>query len=116
MVGARPVDADVRVQRDGDDKQATAEVFLTAFKALPRLEQEHILGRMAHGRRLRRVREEVSDRLVIEKERGGEGLGRVATIWPSGSAGSGAGARRCTPGRSPQRVGPFSIRTATRTL
>ncbi len=51
-------------------QQATAEVFLTAFKALPRREQEQILGRMAHDRRLRRVLEEVSDRLVIEKERG----------------------------------------------
>jgi hypothetical protein len=51
-------------------QQATAEVFLTAFKALPRREQEDILGRIARDRRLRRVLEDVADRLVIEEERG----------------------------------------------
>jgi hypothetical protein len=51
-------------------QQATAEVFLTAFKALPRREQEDILGRIARDRRLRRVLEDISDRLVIEEERG----------------------------------------------
>jgi hypothetical protein len=51
-------------------EQATAEVFLTAFKALPRREQEDILGRIARDRRLRRVLEDISDRLAIEEERG----------------------------------------------
>ena len=51
-------------------QQATAEVFLTAFKALPRREQEDILGRIARDRRLRRVLEDLSDRLAIEEERG----------------------------------------------
>lgn len=70
-------------------QQATAEVFLTAFKALPRREQEHILGRRAHDRRLRRVLEEVSDRLGIEKERGGT---VSAASWLYGRAGAqGAG-------------------------
>lgn len=50
--------------------QATAEVFLTAFKALPRREQEDILGRMARDGRLRRVPEDISDRLAIEAEGG----------------------------------------------
>jgi len=51
-------------------QQATAEVFLTAFKALPRREQEDILGQIARDRRLRRVLEDISDRLAIEEERG----------------------------------------------
>ena len=51
-------------------QQATAEVFLTAFKALPRREQEDILGRIAGDRKLRRLLEDVSDRLAIEEERG----------------------------------------------
>jgi hypothetical protein len=34
--------------------QATAEIFLTAIKALPRREKEDIPGRIARGRRLRR--------------------------------------------------------------
>lgn len=49
--------------------QATAEVFLTAFRALSRREQEDILGRIARDRKLRRVLEDLSDRLVIEEER-----------------------------------------------
>jgi hypothetical protein len=51
-------------------QQATAEVFLTAFKALPRREQEDILGRIARDRRLRRILEDISDRVAIEEERG----------------------------------------------
>jgi hypothetical protein len=51
-------------------QQATAEVFLTAFKALPRREQEDILGRIARDRKLRRILEDLSDRLAIEEERG----------------------------------------------
>ncbi len=51
-------------------QQATAEVFLTAFKGLPRREQEVILARIARDRRLRRVLEDVSDLLVVEEERG----------------------------------------------
>jgi hypothetical protein len=51
-------------------QQATAEVFLTAFKALPRREQEDILQRIARDRRLRRVLEAMSDRLATEEERG----------------------------------------------
>jgi hypothetical protein len=50
-------------------EQATAAVFLTAFKALPRREQEDILARIAHDRRFRRVLEDISDRLAIEEER-----------------------------------------------
>jgi len=46
-------------------QQETAEVFLTAFKALPRREQDDILGRIARDRRLRRVLEEISDRVAI---------------------------------------------------
>ena len=36
-------------------QHATAEVFLTAFKALSRREQEDILGRIARDRKFRRV-------------------------------------------------------------
>ena len=36
-------------------EQATAEVFLTAFRALSRREQEDILGRIACDRRFRRA-------------------------------------------------------------
>ncbi|MGD0265702.1 MAG: hypothetical protein ABSD47_12235 [Candidatus Methylomirabilota bacterium] len=50
-------------------QQATAEVFLTAFKGLPRREQEDILTRIARDRRLRRILEDVSDLLVVEEER-----------------------------------------------
>ena len=50
-------------------QQATAEVFLTAFRALSRREQEDILGRIARDRRFRRVLEDISDRLVLEGER-----------------------------------------------
>jgi hypothetical protein len=50
-------------------QQATAEVFLTAFRALSRREQEDILGGIARDRRFRRVLEDISDRLVIEEER-----------------------------------------------
>jgi hypothetical protein len=50
-------------------QQATAEVFLTAFKALPRREQEDILGRIAGDRKLRRLLEDLSDRLAVEEER-----------------------------------------------
>ena len=49
-------------------QQATTEVFLTAFKTLPRREQEENLGRKACDRRLRRVLEDVSDRLVPKRE------------------------------------------------
>ncbi len=50
-------------------QQATAEVFLTAFKGLPRREQEAILARIARDRRLRGVLEDVSDILAAEEER-----------------------------------------------
>lgn len=50
-------------------QQATAEVFLTAFRALSRREQEDILDRIARDRRFRRVLEDISDRLVLEEER-----------------------------------------------
>ena len=50
-------------------RQATGEVFLTAFKALPRREQAFVLSRIARDRKLRRLLEEISDRLVIEEER-----------------------------------------------
>jgi len=54
----------MRIQR------ATAEVFLTAFKGLPRREQEVVLARIARDRRLRGVLEDVSDTLAVEEERG----------------------------------------------
>jgi hypothetical protein len=50
-------------------QQATAEVFLTAFRALSRRKQEDILGRIARDRKFRRVLEDISDRLVLEEER-----------------------------------------------
>ena len=50
-------------------QQATAEIFLTAFRALSRREQESILNRIAQDRRFRRVLEDISDRLVLEEER-----------------------------------------------
>ncbi len=50
-------------------QQATAEVFLTALKALPRREQEDILTRIARDRRLGLILEDVSDLLVVEEER-----------------------------------------------
>ncbi len=50
-------------------QHATAEVFLTAFKGLPRREQEAILGRIARDRRLRGVLEDVSDILAAEAAR-----------------------------------------------
>ncbi len=51
-------------------QQATAEVFLTAFKALSRQEQEVILSRVAEDRKLRRLLEDITDRLAIKEERG----------------------------------------------
>jgi len=50
-------------------QRATAEVFLTAFKGLPRREQEVILARIARDRRLRGVLEDVSDILAVEEQR-----------------------------------------------
>ncbi len=50
-------------------QQATAEIFYTAFKALSKREQENVLARIARDRKLRRMLEDVSDRLVIEEER-----------------------------------------------
>lgn len=49
--------------------QATAEVFFTAFKTLPKREQEGILTRIVRDRKLHRVLENLSDRLAIEQER-----------------------------------------------
>ncbi len=49
-------------------QQATAEVFLTAFKGLPRREQEVILARITRDRRLRGLLEDVSDILAVEEE------------------------------------------------
>jgi hypothetical protein len=42
---------------------------LTAFKALSRRDQESILGLMALDKKIRRLLEDTSDRLVIEEER-----------------------------------------------
>lgn len=50
-------------------QRATAEVFVTAFRALSRRDQEDILNRIARDRKFRRVLEDISDRLVIEEER-----------------------------------------------
>lgn len=44
-------------------------MFLTAFKALSRREQEDILNEIARDRKLRRVLEDISDRFVVEEER-----------------------------------------------
>lgn len=49
-------------------QQATAKVFLTAFKALSRQEQEVILSRVAEDRKLRRLLEDITDRLAIKEE------------------------------------------------
>jgi hypothetical protein len=49
--------------------QATGEVFFTAFKSLSRQEQEVVLSSIAQDRRLRRLMEDLSDRLVIADER-----------------------------------------------
>ncbi|MEE8152365.1 MAG: hypothetical protein V3T26_07160 [candidate division NC10 bacterium] len=49
--------------------EATARVFVTAFKALSRREQENILALMARDKKLRGVLEDISDRLVVEEER-----------------------------------------------
>ncbi len=51
-------------------QQATAEVFLTAFEALSRQEQEVIFSRIARDQKFRRLLEDISDLLVIEEERG----------------------------------------------
>lgn len=50
-------------------RQATAEVFFTAFKALSTEEQQSILMLIARDRKLRQILEETSDRLAIEEER-----------------------------------------------
>ena len=50
-------------------QQATAEVFFTAFKSLPKQEQESILTRIALDKKLHRILEDVSDRLAIGEER-----------------------------------------------
>ena len=50
-------------------QQATAEVFYTAFKALPKQEQQNVLARIARDRKLRRMLEDISDRLIIDEER-----------------------------------------------
>jgi hypothetical protein len=48
--------------------QATAEVFFTALKALPKREQEVILTRITKDRKLHRMLENLSDCLAIEEE------------------------------------------------
>ena len=50
-------------------QQATAEVFYTAFKALSKQEQQNVLARIARDRKLRRMLEDISDRLIMEEER-----------------------------------------------
>lgn len=50
-------------------QEATAQVFFAAFKALSRREQETVLALMGRDKKLRRVLEEISDRLIIEEER-----------------------------------------------
>jgi hypothetical protein len=49
--------------------QATAEIFFTAFKAPPQREQEVILTWITKDRKLRRMLENLPDRLAIEEER-----------------------------------------------
>ena len=50
-------------------QQATAEVFYTAFKTLSKQEQQNVLARIARDRKLRRMLEDISDRLIMEEER-----------------------------------------------
>lgn len=50
-------------------QQATAEVFLTALKALPSRERAAVLQSIVKDRTLRAILEDVSDRLVIAEER-----------------------------------------------
>jgi len=50
-------------------KQATAGLSFTASKALSRREQEVILTRIAQDKKLRRILENIPDRLAIEEER-----------------------------------------------
>ena len=50
-------------------QQATAEVFLTALKALPERERAAVLQSIVKDRTLRAVLEAASDRLIIAEER-----------------------------------------------
>jgi hypothetical protein len=50
-------------------QQATAEVFLTALKALPSRERTAVLQSIVKDRALRAILEDASDRLVIAEER-----------------------------------------------
>lgn len=50
-------------------QQATAEVFLTALRALPSRERAAVLQSIVKDRTLRAVLEDASDRLVIAEER-----------------------------------------------
>jgi hypothetical protein len=54
-------------------QQATAEVFLTALKALPLRERAAVLRLIVKDRALRAVLEDVSDRVVTAEERGKPG-------------------------------------------
>ncbi len=54
-------------------QQATAEVFLTALKALSSRERAAVLQTIVRDRTLRAILEDASDRLVIAEERGKSG-------------------------------------------
>jgi hypothetical protein len=54
-------------------QHATAEVFLTALKALPSRERAAVLQSIVKDRTLRAALEDISDRLVIAEERGKPG-------------------------------------------
>lgn len=54
-------------------QQATAEVFLTALKALPSRQRAAVLQSIVKDRTLRAVLEDVADRLVIAEQRGKPG-------------------------------------------
>ena len=50
-------------------QEATAEVFFTAFKALPKREQQSVLTLVTHDKKLRALLEDISDRFILEEER-----------------------------------------------
>lgn len=50
-------------------QEATAEVFFTAFKALPKQEQQSVPTLVTHDKKLRTLLEDISDRFMPEEER-----------------------------------------------
>jgi hypothetical protein len=58
-----------RKEEDMTTQEATAEVFFTAFKALPKREQQSVLTLVTHDKKLRALLEDISDRFILEEER-----------------------------------------------